>query len=275
MNPRDALQHLDQGNLFFDLQHLTCIDVESTNASAFLQGQLTCDVRLVSEIKTMPSALCNLQGRIVALMNVVKWQGLKLIVAKEMCPLVLNALKQAALFSRVILKENPLTIFGLYQPKHHPCLSNETTSITALDADFYLGLSTKPINQLDVDTQYTLHGSLAWHFLQLKKTNIDVYPESSGIFLPHRLNLHQKQHLSFTKGCYKGQEIIARMHHRGTLKHDVRVFTLKTPEALVLGQPLWDNDHQNIMGELLDYCPIDDGAYLVAVSVLIENKNRP
>jgi folate-binding protein YgfZ len=45
-----------------------------------------------------------------------------------------------------------------------------------------------------------------------------IYPETSGQFLPHDLNLHVLNGISFDKGCYTGQEIIARMHYRGKLK---------------------------------------------------------
>lgn len=45
-----------------------------------------------------------------------------------------------------------------------------------------------------------------------------IYPETSGKFLPHELNLHLFNAISFDKGCYTGQEIIARMHYRGKLK---------------------------------------------------------
>ena len=60
-------------------------------------------------------------------------------------------------------------------------------------------------------------GSLTWHSLRLAQQQIDIYPESRGLFLPHRIDLHQTPYLSFNKGCYKGQEIIARMHYKATI----------------------------------------------------------
>lgn len=45
-----------------------------------------------------------------------------------------------------------------------------------------------------------------------------IYPETSGVFLPHELNLPEWLAVDFNKGCYTGQEIIARMHYRGKLK---------------------------------------------------------
>lgn len=56
-----------------------------------------------------------------------------------------------------------------------------------------------------------------------KKRNIQagipaIYAATSEKFLPHEINLHQLNAISFNKGCYTGQEIIARMHYRGKLK---------------------------------------------------------
>src|SRR5690606_32308742 len=51
-------------------------------------------------------------------------------------------------------------------------------------------------------------GSLAWHVLQLQQGFFEIYPDTRGLFLPHRLGLHHSGHISFDKGCYKGQEII-------------------------------------------------------------------
>lgn len=45
-----------------------------------------------------------------------------------------------------------------------------------------------------------------------------IYPETIGLFTPHDLNYHQVGGISFTKGCFTGQEVIARMHYRGKLK---------------------------------------------------------
>lgn len=52
-----------------------------------------------------------------------------------------------------------------------------------------------------------------------------IYPNTSGCFLPHELNLPSLQAVSFDKGCYTGQEIIARMEYRGKLKKHLHVAT--------------------------------------------------
>lgn len=53
----------------------------------------------------------------------------------------------------------------------------------------------------------------------------EIYPETKAMFFAHDLNLPQINAVSFTKGCYRGQEIVARMQHRGKLKRGLHQFT--------------------------------------------------
>lgn len=77
-----------------------------------------------------------------------------------------------------------------------------------------------------------------------------IYPETSGVFLPHEINLPQLNGVSFNKGCYTGQEIIARMHYRGKLKNQLHLATCKS-RALVRGNDIFDKN--GIAGKIVDY----------------------
>jgi folate-binding protein YgfZ len=98
---------------------------------------------------------------------------------------------------------------------------------------------------------------------------MDIYPESRGMFLPHRLNLHKSTLLSFDKGCYKGQEIIARTHYRATLKHTFQCYTVVYSEPLYIGMKLINTADNSECGELIDYSPLSANSYIVCLSHLI------
>jgi folate-binding protein YgfZ len=82
-----------------------------------------------------------------------------------------------------------------------------------------------------------------------------IYPETSSMFLPHELNLDELGAISFNKGCYTGQEIIARMHYRGQLKNRLHRATLATNQAPVRGTDLHCLHENSIQigGKLVDY----------------------
>ena len=121
----------------------------------------------------------------------------------------------------------------------------------------------KPFKEQD-----QLFGSLTWHTLMLYQQHIDIYPESRGLFLPHRLGLHQTQYISFDKGCYKGQEIIARTHYKATIKHELKSYVIHCEEQLQSGQIIFKVDDNTELGELVDYSPLGNNDYLVVLSIL-------
>lgn len=68
-----------------------------------------------------------------------------------------------------------------------------------------------------------------------------LYPQTVGLFFPHDLNLPELGAVSFTKGCYRGQEIVARMQHRGNIKRSMYLFSAPASTTLQPGSVLVDN----------------------------------
>lgn len=276
-------------NYLFDLSYLGLLDVSGEKAQDFLQGQLTCDLRSVSDIQMIQGAQCNLKGRILSLLDILNWNGFKIILPKDLLDSTKNSLTKTAQLSRVSIQENnEFQLFGFYLQNPEDLLPNSTFLPKNLYAQayssdycyyhlgngFYIFLVQSEI----VDefckpfaNANQLLGSLTWHTLRLHKHQINIYPESRGLFLPHRLDLHQTQYISFDKGCYKGQEIIARTHYRATIKHELKTYQIETEENIFSGQKLYKPNNQIEIGELIDYSYLGNNNYLIAVSVLKES----
>ena len=200
------------------------IEVCGEQALTFLQGQLTCDVLHLSEGQVQRGALCNLQGRVLALIDVCIWQQkIYLCIASDLVSIVLQVLKKPALFSRVTLQpsEAPVPGFSL-----------------------------------------ALHDPEAYHRQELEQRRVLVHASTSGLYLPHTLNLHLSDIIHFNKGCYRGQEIIARMHYRGKLKYTLVFTELAVKDNIAPGEKI-------SAGEVVDCCRIDEHHYLAAISQLI------
>jgi folate-binding protein YgfZ len=275
-----------ENNYLFDLSYLGVLEVQGTNAAEFLQGQLTCDLQSLTETHIVQGAQCNLQGRILALMDVINWNGVKLVLPNDLIPATIKSLNKTALLSRLSLQENnELAVLGLYVQDPLDFLPNTNSFPSEIDAStygdhyccyhlgqgFYMLLAKSEFakEMLDYFSQKNqLCGSLTWHTLNLKRKRMSIYPESRGLFLPHRLDLHQTPYLSFNKGCYKGQEIIARMHYKATLKHQLAVYSLTTEESLYSGQKLFNDSTHTEIGELVDFSLLKEKEYLLAISIL-------
>lgn len=273
-------------NYLFDLNHLAVLDLVGEHARDFLQGQVSCDVREVNESIMRQGVLCNLKGRILALLDILAYQGLKLILPEDMLTSTQNVLEKSAALSRV--KINPsfqYDIFGFYFqneadltpfdstihnercsviPFEHGCAYSRGQQLLILLIDKSKShLITTPFIQ---NNQYK--DALCWHALSLAAGQFELYPETRGLFLPHRLGLHESGHLSFNKGCYKGQEIIARTHYRATLKHTFKIIHTETTLSLQRGMPLLSEDQTTEIGELIDFCRLNDKQVILATSLL-------
>ena len=281
-------------NYLFDLSYLKGLQVIGDKAKEFLQGQVSCDVRDVTSLQMRQGAICNLKGRVLALLDIIDWAaiGVHLILPADLLSETQASLAKTAIFSRVTLRpadnyeivgfylQNPKDIipFELELPNTAlGVVSNDDYYCYYLGDNLYIYLVKKNKNATIKDNfikKSQWRGSLAWHALQLQQKRIEIYPESRGMFLPHRLGLQLSGYLNFNKGCYKGQEIIARTHYRAKLKHELALFIIKSTEALQSGQKLFEGHNDIEIGELIDYCPLPEGCFLLSASILFDTPKQ-
>lgn len=279
-------------NYLFDLSHLSALRIQGEHAQDFLQGQLSCDLREVHERQMQRGALCNLKGRVLALMDVVLKHpnDVHLVLPRDLLSDTERSLAKQAIFSRVQLSQTSDTQwfgFHLQNPNQLvPWQTPPTDSLYGvsheagvycyhLGQNFYvLGVEKSLAKTLQEPFIHTnqWRGALAWHALQLQQQLVQIYPESRGLFLPHRIGLHLTGYLNFNKGCYRGQEIIARTHFRATLKHTLQILTLELAAPPQSGHLINSVDPHMSRGEVIDYCPIGNHHYLIATSMPEETR---
>ncbi|KTD08156.1 YgfZ/GcvT domain-containing protein [Legionella jamestowniensis] len=279
-------------NHLFELSHLGILRLEGERAQEFLQGQLTCDLRKVNPTTMRQGAQCNLKGRILSLPDVIYWQHFQLVLPNDILLETQTSLLKTAMLSKVTIEpDDAIRIYGFYLsnpsdllPEHAllslkplSALGTATFYCYCVYPNYYIFILSSEYANRFIEpfvkaNQY--HGSLPWHYQMLKQKQIQIYPETRGLFLPHRLDLHQSDYLSFDKGCYKGQEIIARTHYRAKLKHGLRLFTLESSAPLFAGKRLLDSHGQVEVGELVDFCPLGNNQFLIAASVLLEHPQQ-
>lgn len=276
-------------NYLFELNGMSVISVTGDRAAEFLQGQLSCDVRDVNETTMRKGAQCNLKGRVLTLLNVINWHGLQLVLPESLIDVTLTSLTKTAFVSRVNLHpnqdikvygfylENPLDLLPFNQPLPEGSCSITSTMdscIYSISDHMYLILARSDSAQTLMEpfrVHQQIASSLKWHELQLQQLQVQIYPQTRGLFLPHRIDLHKSGFISFDKGCYKGQEIIARTHYRAKLKHGLCKFIIETREALSVGMKIFNTIDNSETGELIDFCPIEGGNYLIVTSILMEH----
>ncbi len=241
----------------FRLDGFDLIVCQGADAEAFLQAQLSNDIRELGVRNTQWNALLNPQGRVLALMLLVKISATELIVAvaHHRGAALVEALKKFVLRRKLTLSLD--TCRNLYGA----AVRTEREGLILLDlpmADgraLYLGTSGLPCV------------SVAAHWrLQDLQAGIPWLPAAAAErHLPHALALDKLPAISLKKGCYPGQEIVARTHYLGRNK---RVLCLLRAEsngtAIVPGAQVRDSNQQ-LAGELIDAVSSVDGTFALAV----------
>ena len=184
-------------------------------------------------------------------------------------PLLLTSLQKYAVFSKVSLTEvsNDWKKLGLYGFAINPVLKElglQTAKKNGVESyDQRLSLSIPgPILRTIllvpathsigfIEAQFELHSINQWHLFDIMSGIPTIYPETSGQFTPHQMNLPEIGGVSFNKGCYIGQEIIARTHYLGKSKSRLYRVRFTSPTLFLPGTPLLDAEQKTEKGTLI------------------------
>lgn len=217
---------------------LGVIKASGEDALSFLHGQFTNDLNHVNPTLSQLSSYCNPKGRMLAIFRVFKKEDdFYLILRRDVLDAVLKKLTMFKLMAKVELSDvsDELILFGLAGPDAEPLLKennipaptdidhstqkNETTIIRIPSkSSRYLMVST-PGNSSSfwktLSEKTTPTNSNIWDLHDIQSGIAQVTAETSEAFIPQMVNLELIGGVNFQKGCYPGQEIVARTHYLG------------------------------------------------------------
>ncbi len=218
------------------------IDLVGPGVPQFLAGQLTINADLINSQTAKLAAFCNHKGRINSLFHIVAIeQGFRLIMPQSVIKASLAHIKKYSVFFKLsILVNEDLTVFAAAltsvtaTPKQSG-LPKQAINIALTD------LSVK-ISQSPTEQSLPQVGDDFWYWHLAEKGIPWLTAENIEHFLPHHLNLPALAAVDFGKGCFTGQEIIARMQYKGVLKQHLQ--KLSSPKVAKAGtmRPLYQRD---------------------------------
>lgn len=212
----------------------------------FLQGQLSQDMGKVTRSQAAPAAWCNRQGRVLCLMVAVDWQdAIFLILPAEMADTCMSGLSRYILRAKVQIERRDQlpAVFGCSGLED---LGAEAWAVSGEEdycairlpgaGERALLLGEPPARLKDAsESGWTPED---WKLADIEAELPWVGEKTSGRFLAHSLNLDLSGAVSFTKGCFVGQEIIARMEYRGRPKRRMQRVQLPAGSAVEAGERL-------------------------------------
>lgn len=216
------------------------LEIAGSDAKTFLQGQITYHMGELSPDKAQLAGHCNLKGRLESLFFImVKGDNVySLMMPREMIPHAIKQFKKYALFSKVTFTDcsESMPLIGVFgQQELH--LPSENYTVRQFPGEDHRRI----VICHDIDSFVIYHPedlSLQWEKIDIEAGFPMIYPTTIDTFLPHHLNLDALGAISFNKGCYLGQEIIARMHYKGTIRKHLYKKSVDFPTTPLPGASL-------------------------------------
>ncbi|MDU8359839.1 folate-binding protein YgfZ [Pseudomonas syringae group sp. J309-1] len=266
------------------LSHEGVLAVRGVDASKFLQGQLTCNLDYLSDTKATLGARCTQKGRMQSSFRILlEGDGCLLAMASELIEPQLADLKKYAVFSKSKLTDESASWvrFGLHNGDGALVnlgldLAQETDSVVRANDLIAIRVSpsraelwVRADHASDVQSRLAAQlneGTLNdWQLGQIRAGIGQVFGATREEFIPQMVNLQAVGGVSFKKGCYTGQEIVARMQYLGKLKRRLYRLTLADQELPEPGAALFSTVHASAVGNVVLAAKAETGIELLAV----------
>jgi len=207
-----------------------------------LQGQVTSDCTLINEQLGQISSLCNEKGFILCNFEIIFDQNKWLIIIENtLKDIFLNEITKFLPFYKISAEILNNKVIGFSRNKEQEMLPNEHLILNSDIA--YLTLSIDKNNQYQ-EGSHTLSKE-NWAINRKIMGDHQIELKETGKYRPHELGQNNTR-VSFNKGCFKGQEIIARMEYLGKLKKETRLIThsnqKEVSEFIIIGQSYQDQE---------------------------------
>ncbi len=274
-------------HFLFDLSHLAILRISGGDALSFLNKQLSNDVSDIAQTGCQLSAWCNPRGQVISNFILINTgRAFYILLPADLAATVAKRLAIFTLRAQVRIEDlgNQYLLLGANnsEPLHHLC-PGETTDlqpgkITAGPDPLIITLP-EPLDRLIILSQsgdipstrdrqpVFLTDALSWQYLDIKQGIPFITATTSEQFLPQMLNLDLLAALNLGKGCFPGQEIIARLHYRGTLKR--RTIPATTEAEARAGDTVSCNGDSRPIGTILSAVKTnrDKTALLIALEL--------
>ncbi len=287
-NPEQERHVVSSGDIICDLSHLAVLEISGDDGDEFLQNQLTNDIGELTEKKSQLSGWCTPKGRLLVLFQVIRQSSNKtlLLFPIELLEPIQKRLQMFVMRSKVTItniSEQRIRI-GLSGPDAEEQLgaitesipkeidetiNMENTTVVRLHPALYprfliltdLPGAKKTWSHLDV--QATPVSSGPWELLDIRSAIPTITQRTQESFIPQMLNLQAINGLNFTKGCYPGQEVVARMEYLGKMKRGMARITIVDESSPESGDSLYSRSSNSSQGagEIISIQKDGDGVW--------------
>lgn len=288
------LNYAKNDTVIIDLSHFGLIQISGEEAHAFLQGQLTCDVTTIKSDKAQYGGYCTPKGRLLA--NFLLWQNESYLMQlpASLCAAIQKRLSMYVLRAKVQLMDSSQSFIRIGVAGVNARLIIEKIIGERFDTDRRLAVKlseqTNVIclasNRFEIVTNVeyapTLWkhikahahpvGAACWDWLEIQSGIPVILPVTQEEFIPQMINMDAIESVSFQKGCYPGQEIVARTQYLGKIKRRMYLANISTSASVSAGDDVFSaKTAEQSCGKIVNAAPSPSGGYDVLAVVQVSN----
>jgi folate-binding protein YgfZ len=253
------------------------LQISGADRLPFLQGQLTQDVERLRPAEALLAGWASPKGRLLCVVWLIDWQdSVWMILPNELADRVMKRLQMFVLRSAVtiskpadvsvypvgsaLLPATEIPNISLEKSDINYCFSNKLSAIISPKniSDMALLISSTPANS------NAPADAASWRQRCIAAGIPQVYASTHEEFVPQMLNLDLLDAISFTKGCYVGQEIVARTQNLGRIKRRMYAFRADAQLHLQPGQAVYSGSET--VGQIVD--SVADGGKTTMLAVI-------
>ena len=272
-----------------------CIRVSGEDAADFLQGQLSNDIQTINNQTYQISSFSTHQGKVISIIRILKQENdFLILINRSVAEYFIAKVSMYILTSKVkIIIENNFRVFGVLEDNSKKILKDlkieQQYKLIKLDNPglWVLNNSTNQYKSLIFmsDNDDSISIELLSKKFNLRKSNKNVLKlmdilncylrlndDNKEKYIPQVLNVEKLNGISFKKGCYTGQEIVARTHYLGKVKKGLFPVIAKGI-SLKIGDKIYNQDNESAGEVISDNISINNFFYSLAV-IKIDSLNE-
>ena len=214
--------------MFFHLKNRVLLRVSGADAETFLQGQLSNDIVKLNNSSVQLNAYCQHQGKILALFWVMRHEDSFLLsFPSDLLEVIKPRLQMFVIMSDVVIEDvtkEHIQVGSIGETHQEALAINETLSLIIT-------------NKQDI-SQFNMEPIEHWGMACIESSLPEIFLMTSEKLVPQMLNLDIDEiGVNFSKGCYPGQEVVARLHYLGSAKR--RLFAFESNSEINISDPLY------------------------------------
>ncbi len=266
------------------------LEVTGRDALTFLHNQASCDLRQLQPGRACYGTFCNPQGRVLTDFIAVALDPERILLRlrRDILDSTLAALGRFAMFSKVTLQApgEEWELLGCQgegaaealRPLFPPLPSADLAwtgeagaLVLQLDSDsecfeLWINRAERPELLHQLKEALPSASEAEWETGGLRRGIARITAETAGELLPQQLNYDLSGHIDFRKGCYPGQEVIARMHYKGKAKRRMLLVRLPAGTLANAGEPLYLQGKEQPAAQIVNAATADDGTALALIT---------